>query len=99
MKVRDVTIVLVICATILLASYLVSEGHRYDVVAAGAGSGGSQESTGSTEVVGYLVDHKTGKVLVIGGNLQPIAVPTFQFRDPCGQNFEVTPLGCVQKAK
>jgi hypothetical protein len=47
---------------LLLASVLHDLAHRYDVVVAAAGSGGSQEEVGSTETVGYLVDHKTGRV-------------------------------------
>jgi hypothetical protein len=49
--------------------------HRYDVVVAGAGSGGSQDSVGETEVTAYLIDHKTGQVWEFIGNR---GVPTMR---------------------
>jgi len=52
---------------LLLASHLHDEARRYDVVMAGAGSGGSQADSGSTEIIGYLVDHETGKVWLLAG--------------------------------
>ena len=61
MKIREIVITLALCGALLLAAHWISEGQRYEVVAAGAGSGGSQDSIGSTEVRGFLVDRKTGR--------------------------------------
>jgi hypothetical protein len=58
---RELVITLALCGTLLLAAHWIVEGRRYEVVAAGAGSGGSQNDTGSTEVRGFLVDRKTGR--------------------------------------
>jgi|SRR5580704_2667775 hypothetical protein len=58
---REIAITVVLCGTLLLAARWISEGQRYEVVAVGASSGGSQDSTGSSEVRGFLVDRKTGR--------------------------------------
>lgn len=66
-----IAIVLLVAALVLLiAFHLHDEARRYDVVVAGAGSGGSQTETGSTEIGGYLVDHKTGRVWELTGGTQ-----------------------------
>lgn len=52
-----------------------TESHRYDVVAVGAGSGGSQTAEGSTDFKSYLIDHRTGKTWSLEGD-QIIALPT-----------------------
>jgi hypothetical protein len=54
----------------LLAMHFHDEARRYDVVVAGAGSGGSQDAGGDTDFRGYLVDHKTGRVWVLMGAVQ-----------------------------
>jgi hypothetical protein len=78
---------------LLLALHLHDEAHRYDVVVAGAGSGGSQTDSGSTEIVGYLVDHKTGKVWFVEGADR---IPTVLH--PCRtQNTNETERGCEFK--
>jgi len=56
----------------LLAVHLHDDARRYDVVIAGAGSGGSQSESGTTQILGYLVDHKTGKVWLLAG---PVKMP------------------------
>lgn len=61
MKIREIVITLALCITALVATHWVVEGQRYEVVAAGAGSGGSQNETGSMNVRGFLVDRKTGR--------------------------------------
>jgi hypothetical protein len=64
-------IALLLAALVLfVALYLHDSAHRFDVVVAAAGSGGSQDSVGSTETVGYLVDHKTGRVWELVGARQ-----------------------------
>ena len=76
MKIREIVIMLALCGTLLLATHWIVEGQRYVVVAAGAGSGGSQNETGSTEVRGFLVDRKTGRtwnLRDVGG--MPIDLP------------------------
>src|SRR5258707_15646388 len=76
---------------VLLAVHLHDEAHRYDVVVAGAGSGGSQTETGSTEIVGYLVDHKTGRVWLLGGLRQfPVEVMNCSIH----ANTKETERGC-----
>src|ERR1700722_5470017 len=60
MKIREAVAILAFCVTAFALAYLFSEGRRYDVVAVGAGSGGSQDRDGSTDLKAYLVDHKTG---------------------------------------
>lgn len=67
MKPATAITLLIAALVLLLASHLHDSARRYDVVVAAAGSGGSQQDTGSTETVGYLVDHKTGRVWVLKG--------------------------------
>ncbi len=73
--IRDFAVTLALCASALGVAYVVTEGHRYDVVAVGAGSGGSQTGEGSTDFKGYLVDHKTGQTWSLDGH-DVIALPT-----------------------
>lgn len=92
MKPITAIVLLVAALVLLLASHLHDEAHRYDVVVAGAGSGGSQETEGSTEIIGYLVDHKTGRVWVLTGFVQK---PTVVLS--CSQlsvKFKETERGC-----
>ena len=85
-------VTIVLCALVLLlALYLHDSARRYDVVVAGAGSGGSQEAEGSTEIVGYLVDHKTGRVWELVGRAQS---PMLITPCPSGTNFIETERGC-----
>ena|ERR1700740_971745 len=78
MNVGKTLALLATLATIWGATYMHDRAHRYDIVAAGAGSGGSGGSqgatgdVGSTEIDAYLLDHKTGKVWYVHG---PIEVP------------------------
>jgi len=75
MKLTTAIVLLFAALVLLLISYLHDAAHRYDVVVAGAGSGGSQENEGSTDVVGYLVDHKTGRVwLLQSGGQVPVRI-------------------------
>jgi len=79
---------------LLLAFHLHDSAHRYDVVIAAAGSGGSQQDVGSTETVAYLVDHKTGKTwLLIAQN----RIPMVTISCPSGQ--KETERGCEQVAE
>jgi hypothetical protein len=92
MKPATAIVLLVAALALLLAVHLHDEAHRYDVVMAGAGSGGSQEREGSTEVVGYLVDHKTGKVWRLGGlNAVPVTKLACSRLD---SNLKETETGC-----
>jgi hypothetical protein len=71
MNVGKTLALLATLATFWGVTYMHDRAHRYDIVAAGAGSGGSggsQENTGdtgSTEIHAYLLDHKTGRVWVV----------------------------------
>ena len=87
---RITAILLLLAALVfLLALHFHDEAHRYDVVLAGAGSGGSQNDTGSTEVAGYLVDHTTGRVWWLVQNQQvPVTVR------PCEGKAKTTKNGC-----
>ena len=92
MKPTTVIVALIAALVLLPASHLHDEAHRYDVVVAGAGSGGSQETEGSAEIVGYLADHKTGRVWVLTGFVQK---PTVVLS--CSQlsaKFRDTARGC-----
>jgi hypothetical protein len=84
-------ILLLAALVLLLAVYLHDSAHRYDVVVAAAGSGGSRENVGSTETVGYLVDHKTGRVWQLEGQAQK---PMLIVPCPSGANIKETEMGC-----
>jgi hypothetical protein len=79
MNVGKTLALLATLATIWGVAYMHDRANRYDIVVAGAGSGGSggsQENAGevgSTQIDAYLVDHKTGKVWFVRG---PIEIPT-----------------------
>jgi hypothetical protein len=59
---------LILIGTILVATYMHESYHRYDLVTAGAGSGGSGGSQdesgkeGDVRINAYLIDHRTGRV-------------------------------------
>lgn len=85
-------ITLLIAALVLfLAFHLHDSAHRYDVVVAAAGSGGSQDTAGSTDTVAYLVDHKTGRVWELNGAVQR---PTMLAPCPNDGSFKETERGC-----
>jgi hypothetical protein len=88
-KPTTAVVLLLAALVLLLASYLHDSAHRYDVVVAAAGSGGSQENVGATETVGYLVDHKTGRVWELVG---PAQEPTVIV--PCHSSTKETEHGC-----
>jgi hypothetical protein len=70
MKPLTALLLLVTATVYFVAMHLHDEARRYDVVVAGAGSGGSQDASGETDFRGYLVDHKTGRVWVLMGTVQ-----------------------------
>jgi hypothetical protein len=89
-----IAIALLLAALVLLlTSYMHDSAHRYDVVMAAAGSGGSQTDTGSTEAVAYLVDHKTGKVWMLRSGAR---VPLFLMSCLRGKETE---RGCEAAAE
>lgn len=61
---------LILIGTILTATYMHESYRRYDLVTAGAGSGGSGGSqnvtgdTGEVRITAYLIDHRTGRVWI-----------------------------------
>jgi hypothetical protein len=81
---------LVAALVLLLASHWHDSAHRFDVVVAAAGSGGSRQEAGSTKEVAYLIDHKTGRVWELDGRVQQPA-----FITPCPQ--KETERGCEVK--
>lgn len=91
MKPATAIILLIAALVLLLASHLHDSAHRYDVVVAAAGSGGSQDTTGSTETEGYLVDHKTGRVWELTGQFERPGVLAPCLNDP---SIKQTDHGC-----
>lgn len=89
MKIMTAVILLAAALLFLLASYLHDSAHRYYVIVGAAGSGGSQESAGETEIRGYLVDHRTGKVWEVRGSFEKPLV-----RTPCPDFSKETKNGC-----
>lgn len=95
MKSREIVITLALCVTVLVATRWMSEGRRYEVVAVGAGSGGSQGESGSTDIRAYLVDRKTGKTWLLSGDDRVLEFPAIRL--PCKQIYEKsveTESGC-----
>jgi len=63
-----------VMATVLAVTYIHERAHRYDLVTAAAGSGGSQDSKGEVITTAYLIDHQTGHVwLHSGGQVDEVA--------------------------
>ena len=91
MKLASAVVFLVGTLILLFAFYLHDSAHRYDVVLAAAGSGGSQQAVGSTETEGYLVDHKTGRVWELTGVAQR---PMMIVRCPNSANVKESERGC-----
>lgn len=79
-------------ATVWGVTYMHDRAHRYDIIVAGAGSGGSQDGTGSTDVRAYLIDHNTGKVWMYAG---PVGLPT-QRRSCQYMGWTETESGCQE---
>ena len=81
--------------TILGVTYIHERAHRYDVVAAGAGGGGSQQDIGHADFAAYLVDHQTGKVWsLIGNSERPL------IRLTCTDaEWAETDFGCAKQQK
>lgn len=95
MKTITAIILLLAALVLLLVSHLHDEAHRYDVVVAAAGSGGSQEQAGSTETVGYLIDHKTGRVWSLSyGTSGTLQIPVILAPCPSSPNIKATERGC-----
>jgi hypothetical protein len=67
MNVGKTLALLVILATIWGVTYMHGRAHRYDIVAAGAGSGGTQNDAGRADFRAFIIDHQTGKVWVYAG--------------------------------
>ena len=91
MKLATAFTFLIATLVLLLALYMHDSAHRYDVVIAAAGSGGSQQDAGSTTTVAYLVDHKTGRVWQLNGIVQ---LPTMIAH--CAATMKETERGCEQ---
>jgi hypothetical protein len=91
MKLATAVTFLIATLVLLFAFYIHDSAHRYDVVIAAAGSGGSQQDVGSATTTAYLVDHKTGRVWEIFGEFEKPIV-----RLPCrtGPNVKETDYGC-----
>jgi hypothetical protein len=91
MKLITALSLLIAALVLLLASHLHDAAYRFDVVMAAAGSGGSQQDAGSVIATAYLVDHKTGKVWELNGQVRiPVMIA------PCPNPLRETERGCEQ---
>jgi hypothetical protein len=68
MNLKNAIALIAILGTIWGVAYMHDRNHRYDIVAAGAGSGGSQNDSGFAIIRAYVIDHKTGNVALIQGS-------------------------------
>jgi hypothetical protein len=91
MKLASAVTFLVATLVLLFTVYMHDSAHRYDVVIAAAGSGGSQQDVGSTEAVAYLIDHKTGRVWQLQSELE---TPGIRLPCPKSPNVKETDHGC-----
>jgi hypothetical protein len=88
-------------ATILGATYLHDRAHRYDIVAAGAGSGGTQNDAGQTDFRAFIIDHQTGKVWMFRLGTPGVFVGMPLTRLPCSTVKNAKPFsdfGCSDSA-
>lgn len=84
-----------VIATIFGATYLHDRAHRYDVVAAGAGTGGNPEQP--ADIGAFLIDHATGKVWFIAeSNLTAFPVTRLTCQDIGQEDLD---SGCKHKGK
>ena len=91
MKLITAGVILLAAILMLLAVRLHDDARRYDVVMAGAGSGGSQSDSGSAEILGYLVDHKTGRVWLLAGQNKLSTICFGKEKEPGCETAEPAP--------
>jgi hypothetical protein len=82
-------------ATIWGTTYMYDRAHRYDIVAAGAGSGGTQDTVGNAEIQAFIIDHQTGKVWISGSSAF-LGVPLMRLH--CRAEQINSMLGCSESA-
>lgn len=70
MNTARVTALAAVLATVWGVAYMHDRNHRYDVVAAGAGAGRTQD-TREIDIRAFVIDHRTGKLWVWSGPLGP----------------------------
>jgi hypothetical protein len=92
-KATPVIVTLLICIAALMVAHMVTEGHRYDVVALGP----NQSVDDMAMVHAFLVDHKTGKTWAVSAMLiQPMVRVTCKQSHP---NSTETDYGCTVPSK
>jgi len=95
MNVGKTLALLATLATVWGVTYMHDRAHRYDIVAAGAGSGGTQDTAGQTEITAYLIDHKTGRVWV-SATAGFLGLPLMRLH--CSEKQTNSVLGCSESA-
>lgn len=101
MNVGKTLALLATLATIWGVTYMHDRAHRYDIVPAGAGSGGTQSDTGQTEFRAFIIDHQTGKVWMFGPATPAAFVGMPLTRLPCSTVKNAPPFsnfGCSESA-
>lgn len=84
-------------ATIWGVTYMHDRAHRYDIVAAGAGSGGTQDQAGETDIKAFIIDHQTGRVwMATGGSLGFLGLPLMRVH--CTPDQIKSLIGCSESA-
>jgi hypothetical protein len=82
--------------TIWGATYMHDRAHRYDLVAVGAASGGTQETAGDMEIRAFIIDHQTGKVWVSTSSVGFVGVPLMRVH--CSADQIKSEWGCSESA-
>lgn len=93
---RKTLALLATLATIWGTTYIHDRAHRYDLVAAGAGTGGTHDAAGDTEIRAFIIDHQTGKVWVSTSRAGFLGVPLMRVR--CTPDLLKSQLGCNESA-
>jgi hypothetical protein len=100
MNVGKTLALLATLATISGVTYMHDRAHRYDIVAAGAGSGGTQNDAGLTDIQAFIIDHQTGKVWMFA-RTTPAFIGMPVTRLPCSTVKSSPPFsnfGCSESA-
>jgi len=100
MKLSKAFALAALLTTIWGVTYMHDRSHRYDIVATGAGSGGTQNDAGQTDFRAFIIDHRTGRVWVyVNGPSGFVALPLT--RIPCSRVKAAPPFsefGCSESA-
>jgi hypothetical protein len=83
-------------ATIWGVTYIHDRAHRYDIVVAGAGSGGTQNDAGQTDLRAFIIDHQSGRVWMSVGSLGFMGIPLMRLH--CTPDQIKSSMGCSESA-